>query len=240
MQPEEIEGREFFIGLRGYDKDEVNAFLSEVAAEVRTLQARLAEGGGGGGAATAAPLRDDFEDLGANVAAILRTAKESADSMVGDAENQAAQLRADAESYADARRASADEYAEAKRQEGDDAYAAALQRSREAEEHAGRTIAEAEERARQIVAEGEDKARRAVEALVADSSGRLEDTTRRTDELRARLSEAADELQLAVMALGQPNADVRGSLRAAAGLPADEGHDGGQHHEDQGDHGHGG
>lgn len=226
MQPEDIEGREFFVGLRGYDKDEVNAFLAEVAAELRSLQDELDEVRAGGGATSAAPVaaRDDFEDLGANVAAILRTAKDSASAMVSDAEGQAAQIRADAEAYAEARRHAADEYAESKRREGDQAYAEATQRAHDAQEQANRLVQEAEERARIIVADGEARARQQVEALVADAAGRLAETSRRSEELRARLAETADELQLAVMALGEPVGDPEGAVRAAANGTAERSH----------------
>ena len=216
MQPEEIEGREFFVGLRGYDKDEVNAFLAEVAAEMRSLQSQLDDlRANPAPAAAAAPARDDFEDLGANVAAILRTAKESAGAMTADAEAAAATIRQEAEQYAEARRSAADEYADQKRREGEDAHAAAMHRAREAEEHANRLVQEAEERARIIVADGEARARQKVEALLADATQRLTDTTRRSEELRARLAETADELQLAVLALGDRVEDPEAMLRAA-------------------------
>jgi DivIVA domain-containing protein len=222
VQPEDIEGREFFVGLRGYDKDEVNAFLTEVAAELRSLQDELDEVRAGGGSGRGpAEARDDFEDLGANVAAILRTAKESASAMVTDAEGQAAQIRADAEAYAEARRQAADEYAESKRHEGDEAHAQATQRANEAQEHANRLVHDAEERARIIVADGEARARQQVEALVADAAGRLAETSRRSEELRARLAETADELQLAVMALGEPTGDPEGAVRAAVSSATD-------------------
>lgn len=224
VQPEEIEGREFFVGLRGYDKDEVNAFLAEVAAELRSLQDELDEVRAGGAPAAPAEARDDFEDLGANVAAILRTAKESASAMVSDAEGQAAQIRADAEAYAEARRHAADEYAEGKRREGDEAYAEASQRAHDAQEHANRLVQEAEERARIIVADGEARARQRVDALVADATQRLAETSRRSEELRSRLAETADELQLAVMALGEPIGDAEGAVRAAVNGVAEHNH----------------
>jgi DivIVA domain-containing protein len=37
VRPEEIEGKEFLVSLRGYDKDEVRGFLREVAADYRKL-----------------------------------------------------------------------------------------------------------------------------------------------------------------------------------------------------------
>ena len=37
FSPEEIESKEFLITLRGYDKDEVQAFLRAVAADYRGI-----------------------------------------------------------------------------------------------------------------------------------------------------------------------------------------------------------
>jgi DivIVA domain-containing protein len=43
MDPEDIESRDFFVGLRGYDRGEVQEFLAEVAAEHRAVLAELDE-----------------------------------------------------------------------------------------------------------------------------------------------------------------------------------------------------
>ncbi|HVM00494.1 MAG TPA: DivIVA domain-containing protein [Egibacteraceae bacterium] len=41
LSPEEIEGRDFLVSLRGFDRAEVRSFLAEVAAQVGELQGRL-------------------------------------------------------------------------------------------------------------------------------------------------------------------------------------------------------
>ncbi|MCU1454719.1 MAG: DivIVA protein, partial [Acidimicrobiales bacterium] len=67
LTPDEIAGKEFLVGLRGYDKDEVRAFLTVVADQV----------GGGTSepapqpAPPAAPAAPDWSQLGAEVAAVL-------------------------------------------------------------------------------------------------------------------------------------------------------------------------
>jgi DivIVA domain-containing protein len=43
LEPDQIQARQFLVSLRGYDRDEVHAFLEQVADEVRTLRARVAE-----------------------------------------------------------------------------------------------------------------------------------------------------------------------------------------------------
>ncbi len=57
LTPEEIQSREFLVSLRGYDRDEVGAFLDEVADDFATLLAQV----GGGGAAPAAPAEPEPE-----------------------------------------------------------------------------------------------------------------------------------------------------------------------------------
>ncbi|MBW3591682.1 MAG: DivIVA domain-containing protein, partial [Actinobacteria bacterium] len=42
MDPEEVEERQFLVTLRGYSRDEVEAFKSEVAGYIRGLTAELA------------------------------------------------------------------------------------------------------------------------------------------------------------------------------------------------------
>jgi DivIVA domain-containing protein len=224
MTPEEIESREFFVGLRGFDKDEVHQFLAEVAEEQRTLLARLELAALEGEGLPTGP-RDDFEDLGASVAAILRTAKESAASMQVDAEQSASTLRADAEHYSDERRRSADEYAASARSEADALFAVAAQAAEDARAEAERRLADADERIRMMEAEAVQRARSAAESVVADASTRVADITRRSDAMRARLQEANDEIQLALLALGD-SVDPQEIVRAALGadIATSDGH----------------
>ncbi|MGH9279051.1 MAG: DivIVA domain-containing protein, partial [Acidimicrobiales bacterium] len=42
LSPDDIEHKRFAVGLRGYDKSEVDDFLDDVAAEVRQLTHRVA------------------------------------------------------------------------------------------------------------------------------------------------------------------------------------------------------
>lgn len=221
MTPEEIEGREFFVGLRGYDKDEVHQFLAEVAQGQRRLIEELDAALTGQQPAAVAARRHDFEDLGASIAAILRTAEESASSMTLEAEAAALTLRDDAERYAEERRRAADDYAAAKRTQVDDLHAMASRAAEDAHEEAERRLADAEERIRVMEVESTDRARAAAESLVVDAGGRLAEVNRRADGMRARLREANDEIQLALMALGDP-VDADDALRVAVGTSGGE------------------
>src|SRR3954447_18700606 len=107
MRPEDIQNRDFLVGMRGYDKDDVRSFLAEVAAEHAALQTELEALASAPApqppvaapapVAPAAPVAetgaDDFENLGASVAAILRAAKGSAAEVTHEAEARAMQVR---------------------------------------------------------------------------------------------------------------------------------------------------
>lgn len=210
MKPEDIQGRDFLVGLRGYDKDEVREFLTEVASEHAALlsevdQLRHAP-------ASAAP--DDFETLGASVAAILRSAKESASEITGAADVAAAQVRDEAESYAaslrqqaEEERANADAAAQDLRAQ---ASAEAEERRRsaqvaleEARAEAERIVREATERANTLGIEAEARIRNQTESMLAEAAARAAEVARHEEMLRQRLLEAADEVGLALLALGE-------------------------------------
>src|SRR6476659_5079731 len=78
LSPDEIERREFVTALHGYAKADVRAFLVEVANQV----GELAEN-----PATVEDL-DDFATMGAQIADVLRAAKEAASSLNTEADER--------------------------------------------------------------------------------------------------------------------------------------------------------
>jgi DivIVA domain-containing protein len=90
VNPEQIESAEFFVGMRGYERAEVRAFLAATAAEHRALLERVAELESRPAAPEPPPQVDPAEELGQHVAAILRTARESARALLADAERRRA------------------------------------------------------------------------------------------------------------------------------------------------------
>jgi DivIVA domain-containing protein len=127
FSPEEIENKEFLITLRGYDKDEVQAFLRAVAADYRSV----AESSRSSTAPVTAS--NPFESLGEEVGTVLKVARESAN-----------QLRQKAEDAAAAARRRAEEESAALRNA---ASAAAKRLTEEAERHAIEVRAAAEREA---------------------------------------------------------------------------------------------
>jgi DivIVA domain-containing protein len=87
---DDIQNKRFLTALRGYDKDEVHAYLQEIAAHVRKLEEALAS----------PPPADDVigvENTGEHVAALLRQAADAADEMLRGAAEDSRLIRAKAE-----------------------------------------------------------------------------------------------------------------------------------------------
>lgn len=245
MNPEDIQGRDFLVGLRGYDKDEVRDFLTEVANEHAALLSEVDQLRNAPAlAVAAAPVvaRDDFEELGASVAAILRTAKESASEITGSADAAAAQAREDAERYAadlrqqaeDARAnatAAADELRAGAAAEADELRGSAQAVLEEARAEADRIVRDATERANTMEIEAEARIRNETEQMLADAAARAAEVARHEVSLRQRLQEAAEEVGLALMALG--DGEQATAVPDAEAAPANEERDEGQHVDSQ-------
>lgn len=231
MKSEDIQNRDFLVGMRGYDRDDVRSFLAEVAADHAALQAELEARVLPSIEAPAPPARDDFENLGAGVAAILRAAKESATDVTDEADVRALELREAADTYAASLRQQADELraaaqgtaAETKQraaQQADELRAAAQASLDGAHAEAESILLDATERARSIEIETEARLRNKVEAIITDADSRISAARELESILRDRLQQANEELQLALMALGE-SADVEtviAELRVEGGV----------------------
>lgn len=82
LTPEDFEGREFLVTLRGYDRDEVQAFLEEAARDYRAALK-----------AASNAREDPFENLGREVGSVLQAAQESAAKIRAEAEAEAQAMR---------------------------------------------------------------------------------------------------------------------------------------------------
>lgn len=165
LTPEDIEGREFSVVPRGYDRDEVCRFLTEVAASYRYALHNLLPGVGTA-PATAAP--DPFAELGEQVADILRAA----------------------ERLAERRRAELDQELDAVRTEAEQ-LAARLRHDAERDRaQARRTLAQAQERADAIIAEADDEGRRRAERIEAEARARSDQVLERARRQEQRLRDA--------------------------------------------------
>jgi len=95
LTPEDIETASFTVAIRGYDKQEVEAFLADTADHVRALT----EASGSA-----------YVDLGEEMGELLQHARNSADEMTTRAQEEATALRAQVDAEIADKRREADDY----------------------------------------------------------------------------------------------------------------------------------
>jgi cell division initiation protein len=136
VSAKDIERADFSVALRGYDRDEVDAFLRSVADEHRRLAEELVE--------AQRSVEHPYQSLGADMGELLQHAKDSADQIRRKAEDDAKQTRQEAKKNAEATREKAEREAEETR--------------KSAEHDSTERIKEADRRVRQLM-EAEAEAR---------------------------------------------------------------------------------
>ncbi|MBW3588506.1 MAG: DivIVA domain-containing protein [Actinobacteria bacterium] len=101
MEPEEIESKEFLVSLRGYDREEVDAYLRELADEIRRLSTSV---GTTAAPPSAAPTGDPatfYKQIGDETSKILLAAEEAGREINARARAEAAELLSSARSQAE-------------------------------------------------------------------------------------------------------------------------------------------
>jgi cell division initiation protein len=169
---------------RGYDKHEVEKFLTRLADWLET--------GGGGDESRSDAVKKELQRVGERTGAILSQAEDSAQQIRAEAEEEARGTVNSANNEANETRAAADNYAT-------EARASADREARDA-------IDAAQEKARRIV-EDANQRREDMEALIGDLIRRREDVIADTEELSRKLSEAAKEHRSEEFRLPEPLPD---------------------------------
>jgi DivIVA domain-containing protein len=184
-----IRGATFTVVRRGYDRREVDRFLSQVADWLET---------GAGDPTRAEIIRGELERVGEKTARILASAEESAEQIRSETEREAGLVIEQAREEAERLRADAEEHS---RDVRDAADAEARRANLEASQRAEELVAEAERRAQTLTEEGLRR-RRDLEAVIGDLLERrdevLEDVARLADELVGLVSAHAAEEEEAV------------------------------------------
>jgi DivIVA domain-containing protein len=232
-----IRSATFPLARRGYERREVERFLTEIADWLET---------GGSDEARSDLVRQDLERIGAQTSTILTQAHDAAATMREAAERDVRQQLADANRKAEAMRESAESYAEETREDADayalktradanayaeqarseaDAYAGEArteadgdaERVRgEAETYAGRIREEADTAARELRAQAETATREATEKARGEARRIVEDAQRRRAELEQVIADLEQRRSTVVTELRRLASDVAG----AAGEPA--------------------
>jgi DivIVA domain-containing protein len=146
LTPEDIETASFTVGIRGYDKQEVEAFLADVADHVRALTEASSSA---------------YVDLGEEMGELLQHARNSADEMTNRALEEATAVRAQVDAEIADKRREADEYV---RRSTDDIVGEVERRRAAAEEQARAIIEDAQTRIVTLQRE-EGEARERIRAL---------------------------------------------------------------------------
>jgi DivIVA domain-containing protein len=151
IDPDEIEKASFATGFRGYEPEEVHAYLHQIAEQVRSALKEAQE--------------SSYENLGEDIGRLLQNAKNTADEIVTKAQEKANQADADSQRNATRMRQEAEEVANQMRQKIQREKA---QRVKEAEAEIARlsdTEKEARERIDTLRTELEDVMGRLASAL---------------------------------------------------------------------------
>ena len=191
LTPEDIETASFTVAIRGYDKQEVEAFLADTADHVRALT----EASGSA-----------YVDLGEEMGELLQHARNSADEMTSKAQEEVTALRAQIDAEIADKRREADEYVRRSNEDITDE----VKRMREgAEEQARAIIADAQLRIVTLQSE-EVEARERIRALRMQL---LEVTLRlQRFEVGEESDESSDEEAVASF---EPDASVESATKTA-------------------------
>lgn len=168
LNVDDIRTKTFPVARRGYDRDEVDAFMRSLSEEVRGLVRRVREAEAVAKQLAAAPHppAGSFEDVGGHVAAVLESATQAAEGIKAEAEDEAAaiveQAHRDTEHL---RRDAAQQLAEVE------------QLKAQVEEEAARVVGAARSEASALVASARERAREITEAA-ENGAAALERTVR--------------------------------------------------------------
>lgn len=219
LTPEEIAEKEFLIGLRGYDKDEVRSFLRTVSEAFSEASQEPAEPAAGPEPAppvapvaepAAATSGGDWANLGDEIAAVLRTAHEQASTLRSEAEAEVTALRQQAADESLVTRGRADAHAE-------ETHAAAEQERNEAaakltaaQDEALKLVADAQVRVEAMMEQTKVKAQQEANAEVAGLRDEIQQLVATRDAARTSLSELRTKVDkaLAVAEIAEPAAEA--------------------------------
>ena len=189
--PKQIRARQFARTRKGFDPDQVRAFLDEVATQMEQLQSELRFAQEEGEAASRRAGPDPYTQLGAHVAELVRDAEEHAERIRGEANQEAERVIGEAGRQAE--------------QAKQEAEAASNRATEEAAAHADGLRQQAEGDASRMREEAQTALERATaeaEASVAVLRKERERLLTHVQGARERLGMALDGLDQALASMG--------------------------------------
>jgi DivIVA domain-containing protein len=191
LTPDEIEGREFRVVDEGYDRVQVDAFITEVAASYRYAVHNLLPGASGVGQSAgrhpSASANENLSRVGQDLAEMLRSAERIAETLQTEAESDAASVRARADlEVAELRQAAERDRDQAKRL------------LVHAQEQADSIVSEAEEQARARLKQADEEATERAEEMLGRSRRHAEQILRAERSAIERLHAVRGDIDLAI------------------------------------------
>jgi DivIVA domain-containing protein len=191
LNPEQIRAVGFRTVRRGLDPDEVAAFLQRIAATMEEMEADRQRLATKVGEFADRDLESEFESLGREVAAVLTTAKQAADSMRENATLDAARWRSEAMSEVEETRKEARSDSEALR---GDAWASGTELLNQASAEARRIRGEAEQDVLSVMGEAEREAHRLTSSARREAEDLMRSAMMDAEKLASEAKKRHDDL----------------------------------------------
>lgn len=199
LTAQQIRRRDFGTVRRGYDPQEVRAYLSSIASQMESLEREFgklrleaasaaARSEQMGEAAIASPAEDPYDALSKRFAGLIETADQEAEKILADARSEASRAISQAATDADRIRVDAQSHAEATRQE------VAELRERATTE-SDRVLSDLAERRRSLVIQLEEMRTKLI--AVAEDLAVPVDETVRVDADETELAVVTDDVEIA-------------------------------------------
>ena len=209
ITPDDIRRAEFRAVRRGLDPDEVASFLERVAADLDELEKERERLATKLGEYADRDLASEFESLGREVAAVLQSAREAADSMRERATMDAARWRSEAMAEVEAMRKEARNDAEALRGDAwatgtellNQSSAEARRMRGEAEQDVLSVMGEAEREGHRLTSTARREAEEVIRAAMMDSEKLASEAKKRHDDLIEQAHRQAESAQERTRAL---------------------------------------
>lgn len=226
---DKIRNATFTLTRRGYDRREVDSYLSKLADWLE---------GGGGDQVHSDAIKHELDRIGRKTSKILTAAQEAADSIRNEAQHEAREIVEDARISTESTRKAAEDYARRAREEvsgiGEKAREEAEEHSRrveseaesraarvrqEADAHAVKVRAEADEYAKRVRGEADAHAAESVGAAEQKAIRMVEEGTRRRREIEKVIADLQTRREAVVKGLEKLSSQLAGAATEGMSAP---------------------
>jgi DivIVA domain-containing protein len=196
---ERIRSATFSLARRGYDRREVDNYLSKLADWLE---------GGGADQVHSDTIANELERVGRRVAKILRSAEDTAKTLRAEAEQEARDMTEDARIQVESAKVAAEEYA---RKARDQAQVFAARTREEAESDSRRTREAADQHAEKVRGEADTYATERLEQAEAKAVRMVEEGARRRREMEKIIADLQTRREAVVKGLEKLSSQLAGA-----------------------------